>query len=256
VPTTRTVLVVDDEPGVASHLKVLLEDHGYRALATTRGEQALRLARDEAPDLICLDFAMPAPSGIRGEIGLDGLRDTRESRMPGRWEAAHMVPTELLLNQILIIACLFMGAHGDAATLVLVQDDRNEALVYHVEREGEGYRLREDAASGGRVHEVTRAADRYSLELFGYRANLEIGESDIPVFAADGKADTTVGDEPMRFTREGNTLKIIPDRWSHWVVMRLHGTCGSQPGNPTAQGQPRSSRRARGGVSTQVRGHD
>jgi DNA-binding response OmpR family regulator len=65
VAEPRTVLVVDDEPDLASYLKVLLEDHGYRALVTTRGEQVLRLARDEAPDLICLDIAMPAPSGIR-----------------------------------------------------------------------------------------------------------------------------------------------------------------------------------------------
>jgi CheY-like chemotaxis protein len=59
------VLVIDDEPDIATYVKVLFEDHGYRALSATDGSRGLELARRHLPDAICLDISMPAPSGLK-----------------------------------------------------------------------------------------------------------------------------------------------------------------------------------------------
>src|SRR3974390_3000957 len=58
-----TILVVDDTP---SNITVLMEilRGDYRILASTNGEQALKIARgDPPPDLILLDVMMPEMSG-------------------------------------------------------------------------------------------------------------------------------------------------------------------------------------------------
>ncbi len=63
--TTRsTVLVVEDEPEVADLLRLTLESDGHRVLATRFGEEALKLAREERPDLISLDIRLPDLSGF------------------------------------------------------------------------------------------------------------------------------------------------------------------------------------------------
>jgi CheY-like chemotaxis protein len=61
----KRILVVDDEADVVSYLEAVLRDNGYEVLATTDGTEALRLVRSERPDLVCLDIAMPAPTGVK-----------------------------------------------------------------------------------------------------------------------------------------------------------------------------------------------
>jgi DNA-binding response OmpR family regulator len=46
------VLVVDDEFGISTLLKDVLEDEGHRVLLATNGQQALDKVKDERPDLI------------------------------------------------------------------------------------------------------------------------------------------------------------------------------------------------------------
>ena len=60
---SKTVLVVDDEPGLVEMLQAGLELEGYRVLTALDGPVGLRLAREESPDLIILDIAMPGMSG-------------------------------------------------------------------------------------------------------------------------------------------------------------------------------------------------
>lgn len=71
---TRRILVIDDEPDVVSYLETLLRDNGYEVVATTESGEAMRLARQSRPDLICLDISMPEPTGVRL------YRDLREDR--------------------------------------------------------------------------------------------------------------------------------------------------------------------------------
>ena len=59
-----TVLVVDDNPINLKLTKTLLESGRVRLLTATNGEQAVRLARQQAPDVILMDIQMPGMSGL------------------------------------------------------------------------------------------------------------------------------------------------------------------------------------------------
>jgi CheY-like chemotaxis protein len=57
------VLVVDDEVGISTLLKDVLEDDGHLVLLATNGRQALDKVKDGRPDLIVTDFMMPVMDG-------------------------------------------------------------------------------------------------------------------------------------------------------------------------------------------------
>jgi len=61
----QTVLVVDDEFGVAEVLQSILEDEGYRVATAINGKQALARLNEFTPDLIMLDFMMPIMDGTQ-----------------------------------------------------------------------------------------------------------------------------------------------------------------------------------------------
>lgn len=66
------ILVVEDEPGIASILTAYLERDGLRARQSGDGLEALGLFRQFRPDLVLLDIHLP------GMDGLDLLRAIRE----------------------------------------------------------------------------------------------------------------------------------------------------------------------------------
>jgi len=61
--TDVNILLVDDDPGAIQLMGRILADVGKLRFATN-GKDALRLARDAAPDLILLDAEMPGMSGF------------------------------------------------------------------------------------------------------------------------------------------------------------------------------------------------
>jgi DNA-binding response OmpR family regulator len=60
----KRVLVVDDEPGIVNILRIKLKLHGYEVLITTRGIEAVELARIQNPDIMLLDIIMPDITGF------------------------------------------------------------------------------------------------------------------------------------------------------------------------------------------------
>jgi CheY-like chemotaxis protein len=62
--TRKTILIVEDEPDVATYLETLLQDNGYDTVSAGDGRAALEKARAERPDLVCLDINLPVKSGI------------------------------------------------------------------------------------------------------------------------------------------------------------------------------------------------
>jgi two-component system alkaline phosphatase synthesis response regulator PhoP len=69
---TRTILVVDDEPGIVAIARDYLDRAGFRVISAGDGVTALRLARTERPSLLVLDLMLP------GMDGLDVARALRE----------------------------------------------------------------------------------------------------------------------------------------------------------------------------------
>jgi len=57
------VLVVDDDPNVASMLSDLVETFGYRTTTASNAAQALRAVREFLPHVVLLDIRMPGIGG-------------------------------------------------------------------------------------------------------------------------------------------------------------------------------------------------
>jgi two-component system KDP operon response regulator KdpE len=68
------VLAVDDEAGILRLIKLELAEQGFRVVTTNNGEEALRLAEEQRPDLVLLDILMPEMTG------LEVMRKLREQR--------------------------------------------------------------------------------------------------------------------------------------------------------------------------------
>ncbi len=62
--TGRTVLVVEDDAGVALTFARILQLSGYRVVTAQDGEEALRAAAAHNPDAILLDLRLPRIDGV------------------------------------------------------------------------------------------------------------------------------------------------------------------------------------------------
>ena len=60
----KKILIVEDEKDILELLLSVFDDSGdYRTISTTDGEQALKLARVDNPDIILLDIQLPGLNG-------------------------------------------------------------------------------------------------------------------------------------------------------------------------------------------------
>lgn len=69
------ILIIEDEEDLVKGLKLNLEDEGYEVDWAYDGEDGLRKALEEAPDLIILDIMLPKMNG------LDICRELRQKNM-------------------------------------------------------------------------------------------------------------------------------------------------------------------------------
>lgn len=60
----RKLLIVDDEEGIRSLVRMTLESDRYEILEAVEGSEAIELARAHRPDLVLLDIMLPDQSGI------------------------------------------------------------------------------------------------------------------------------------------------------------------------------------------------
>ncbi len=72
----ETILVVDDEDGVRSLVRDILEPRGYTILDTGDPRQALRIAREHPTpiDLFLIDVMMPLMKGTELALKVEALR--------------------------------------------------------------------------------------------------------------------------------------------------------------------------------------
>ena len=61
----KRILICDDDPAILRVLQVNLEVEGYETLLAHHGEEALKVAQDEHPDLVILDIMMPRMDGYQ-----------------------------------------------------------------------------------------------------------------------------------------------------------------------------------------------
>jgi len=58
------ILIVEDEPALATMLRYNLEKEGYRVAEAGDGEEALTMVAERKPELVLLDWMLPSLSGI------------------------------------------------------------------------------------------------------------------------------------------------------------------------------------------------
>ena len=59
------ILLVDDDPDFVEATKVVLESQPYKVITALSGEEGLKKAREEKPDLVLLDIIMPGVDGFQ-----------------------------------------------------------------------------------------------------------------------------------------------------------------------------------------------
>jgi DNA-binding response OmpR family regulator len=80
MPFLKKVVVVEDEDAVAHLIAASLGDAGYLCLRARDGEEALRMAEREDPDLMILDILMPKMDGLEAVKRLKA--DPVQSKIP------------------------------------------------------------------------------------------------------------------------------------------------------------------------------
>jgi two-component system, OmpR family, KDP operon response regulator KdpE len=66
------VLVVDDEPQIRRTLAINLRARGYQVDLAATGEEALKAAAHQQPDVVVLDLGLPGIDGLQVIHGLRG----------------------------------------------------------------------------------------------------------------------------------------------------------------------------------------
>jgi CheY-like chemotaxis protein len=69
---TRRILLAEDDRFLRKAAETALKRRGFTVIPAVDGEEALRLARAEAPDLILLDMIMPKMQGFEVLRSLKG----------------------------------------------------------------------------------------------------------------------------------------------------------------------------------------
>lgn len=93
-----SILVIDDEPQIRRYLRVSLEAHGFRILEAVAGQDGLRIAALEKPDLIVLDLGLP---DMDGQSVIARLRE---------WSSVPIVVLSVRADETDKIAALDAGA--------------------------------------------------------------------------------------------------------------------------------------------------
>ena len=89
----KKVLVAEDEPDIRGLIVFSLQYAGYEVIEALNGQEAIKLAESEQPDLILLDVRMPKMNGYEACAVLKAQESTR--RIPVVFLSARGQETEI-----------------------------------------------------------------------------------------------------------------------------------------------------------------
>lgn len=73
----KTILVVDDEKDLLDLIEYNLKKEDYDVLRAENGEEGIKIAREERPDLILMDIMMPKMDGMEAVIEMKADEDLK-----------------------------------------------------------------------------------------------------------------------------------------------------------------------------------
>ena len=246
-PAEPKILIVDDEEDIRKLLKRVLTQKGFIVTEASKGLEALRMVRDDTPDVILLDAMLPEVHGF------DICRRIKGSKRYGD------VP-------IIMVSAIYRGwrvaedlKNSYGVEAFLEKPFKIGEVVKHVERALEGRSSemprddtpsREAAASlesgmalyrAGKLDEAIErlqegvGIDPLSFQLH-YHLGLLRGRKD-DVFAAIDELETAVDLQPRNFSALKN-LAILYQRagFKHKAVEMWERSLASAPDKDTRQG--------------------
>src|SRR5512133_3707151 len=89
---SETILIVEDNPVNQKLLVTILRPHGYRLLTAVDGEEAIKIAFQELPQLILMDLQIPKLNGYAATEWLKTHPET--AGIPIIALTAHAMPEE------------------------------------------------------------------------------------------------------------------------------------------------------------------
>jgi len=114
----KKILIVDDNEDIRTTLDELLTEHGYAVSTAASGDEGIRKASKENPDLVLLDTAMP---------GMDGIETCR------RIKQVENILTKVIMYTGTIDAIDAIRARKFGADNYCVKGDDPEFLINAVE---------------------------------------------------------------------------------------------------------------------------
>lgn len=144
------ILIVEDDRHIADLLVQHLERAGYRTLVAHRGEEALRLAREERPQLITLDIYLPDLDGFTVLERLKADPETAEipviivSVMADRQRGVRLGAVDVLgkpvdAERLLRVVGQYTGRRH--ARIVIVDDDAGTRSLLQDTLRGHGFEV-------------------------------------------------------------------------------------------------------------------
>lgn len=167
VPTAGTVLVIDDDSSAREVIGRMLARDGFRVVTAASGEEGLRRAREEQPDVITLDVLMPGMDGwaVLGALKADAalahipvvmLTMLEETNLGYALGAADYVLKPVDRNGLLSVLRRHVG-EGSPGHILVVEDDAATRQMLRRTLEREGWTVVE--AENGRAA-LERVAER------------------------------------------------------------------------------------------------
>jgi len=80
VKNAAKILLVDDDADFVASTKMVLESKNYEVIVADNGNEGVRKAREEKPDLILLDIIMPVEDGFTAAEKLK--KDPKLAKIP------------------------------------------------------------------------------------------------------------------------------------------------------------------------------
>jgi signal transduction histidine kinase/CheY-like chemotaxis protein len=225
IPSRGLVLVIDDDPNACDLMMRSLAKEGFRVLVASNGQDGLKMARENRPNVITLDVLMPGMDGwaviraLKGDPDLSSIPvimiTMADDRSLGYALGASDYITKPIDRDRLAASVARFRLGGTPGSVLVVEDDPSTRELMVRTLSGDGWRVSE--AENGKVALQRLEAhvpdlillDLMMPEMDGFEFVSRIRDSEvwraIPVVVVTAK-DITPQDQ-MRL--EGNVRKIF-----------------------------------------------